>query len=133
MIEAMMPDIALGITTLFMVSQWDAPSARLPSLTPLGTDLIASSDTDMTVGSAMIPSTIPAVRYDWPTTMERLDSMKGIKIIIPINPYTMEGISFKISMIGFMIDAIDGDIISDKTIADGTPRITAITVAITVT
>ena len=60
--EAMIPDSAAGKTTLSVVSSLVEPSARAPSRSVSGTELIASSDSDVTMGMIMIPMTIPGLR-----------------------------------------------------------------------
>src|SRR5690606_3568287 len=60
--EAIIPDIAAGITTFHVTSSLVEPRPSAPSLIELGTELIASSDREATIGMIMIPITIPGLR-----------------------------------------------------------------------
>ena len=55
---ANIPDLAAGTVTLNIVSIFDAPSAKDPSLYAFGTALIDVSDKDIIVGSIIIDNTM---------------------------------------------------------------------------
>src|SRR5699024_9685123 len=59
--EAIMPDNAAGMTTRFVTSNFVEPSANAPFLSEFGTELIASSDNEATIGIIMIPITSPGL------------------------------------------------------------------------
>ena len=54
---ASIPDLAAGTVTLNIVSIFDAPNARDPSLYAFGTALIEVSDNEIIVGSIIIANT----------------------------------------------------------------------------
>src|SRR5699024_498522 len=59
--EAIIPDNAAGITTRFVTSNFVDPIAKAPSLNELGTELIASSEREATMGIIIIPITNPGL------------------------------------------------------------------------
>jgi len=59
--DAVIPESAAGITTLYIVCHFVDPKAKAPSFNDFGTELIASSDIDMTVGRAITPKIIAPV------------------------------------------------------------------------
>ena len=59
--EAMMPDSAAGTTVRVAVSILVAPSAYAPARSERGTALMASSDSDDTMGTIMMPTTMLAL------------------------------------------------------------------------
>ena len=115
MAAAEIPDIAAGTMTLIVVSQRVAPMARDASLYEWGTECMASSETDMTVGRAMIPRSIEPASQDSLNTswFSKMSLRKGSSTRTPKNPYTTEGIPAKTSHTGFRMLRILGEAISE--------------------
>src|SRR5690606_33276284 len=101
--EAMIPDIAAGITTFHVTSSLVEPKPSAPSLIEFGTELIASSDSDATIGIIIIPITIPGLRILVGSRPGMIDCKRGVTNVNAKKPYTIVGIPARISSIGFKI------------------------------
>ena len=75
-----------------MVCHRVAPIASDPSLILVGTELMASSETLIIVGRAMMPSRTEAASHVSPVGRSKVTRMKSVRTIRPKNPYTTEGI-----------------------------------------
>src|SRR5690625_3028537 len=100
-IDDMIPDNAAGITTLKVVSNFVAPIASEPSLIPLGTELIASSESDAIIGIIITPITIPGLRIFVASTCGQIARINGVTKVNAKKPYTIVGIPASISNNGF--------------------------------
>jgi len=89
---ANIPDFAAGKITLNIVSVWDAPRPKEPSLYALGTDLIAVSDTVTMVGSIIIAKTIITANKLCPLEVLNTFWISGTITTKPNIPYKTEGI-----------------------------------------
>ena len=85
-IAAAIPERAAGTMTRLIVCQRVAPVARDPSRYSQGTELMASSDTLMIVGSAMIPRRIDPASQVCPLGMLNVVRIKVLRTIMPKNP-----------------------------------------------
>ena len=108
--------------TLYIVCHLVAPRAREPCLIVLGTELIASSEMVIIVGSAIIPSIIEPVRAVCPVGRLKVSCTIGTSTISPKNPNTTEGMPARISIKGFIKSATFGCAISEIYIAQAIPR-----------
>ena len=83
---AAMPEMAAGTMTLLIVCHRVAPIASEPSLNSRGTALMASSETLIIVGRAMIPRRIEAASHVSPVGISKVTRMKSVSTIRPKNP-----------------------------------------------
>ena len=121
-IAAMMPDEPTGRTTFFIVSHFVAPREMDASLYSLGTDLIASTESEVIVGSIMIERIVDASSRPRPVDGCRLRKigmnprtalMDGLMLYrnilsrtnSPNMPYTTDGMPTSSSIIGLSIFA----------------------------
>lgn len=132
-IAAVIPESAPGTITLLKVCQRVAPTASDPSRNSFGTEEMASSETEMIVGSAMIPSNIDPASHDSPVGTSNEILIQFVRIIRPKNPYTTEGIPASSSIAGLMTAFTRGGASSDMKSALPIPNGTARTIAPTVT
>ena len=86
MIAAAIPERAAGTITRLIVCQRVAPVARDPSRYSRGTELMASSETLIIVGSAMIPRMIDPASQVCPLATLNEIRMKLLKTIRPKKP-----------------------------------------------
>ena len=86
MIAAAMPESAPGTMTRLIVCQRVAPTAREPSRYSQGTELMASSDTLMIVGSAMTPRRIDPASQVWPLGILNVIRINVLRTIRPKKP-----------------------------------------------
>src|SRR5699024_10430028 len=99
--DATIPEKAAGITTRLVTSNFVEPSAKAPSLRALGTELIASSESEAIMGMIMIPITIPGLRI-LVASKPGIHSLKTrVTNVRAKNPYTVVGMPARISTIGF--------------------------------
>ncbi len=113
MIAAAIPERAAGTMTRLIVCQRVAPVARDPSRYSMGTELIASSETLIIVGSVMIPRRIDPASQVCPLGMLNAMRMKVLRTIIPKNPYTTDGMPASSSVAGFRMLFIRGEASSE--------------------
>src|SRR5665648_892022 len=88
---------------------------------------------DMIVGSAIIPSMMEPASAVCPVGRSKLVCRYGTSTTSPKNPYTTEGMPASISTIGFRVFRIFISAISERYIAEATPRGTANRIAPAVT
>ncbi|KAF5037333.1 hypothetical protein DSECCO2_565740 [anaerobic digester metagenome] len=86
MIAAVIPENAAGTTTCRIVCHRVAPRASDPSRNSRGTLLIASSETEMIVGRAMIPSRIEPASIDSPDGASNVTRSHSTRTTRPKNP-----------------------------------------------
>ncbi len=86
MIAAAIPDSAAGTITRLIVCHRVAPMAREPSRNSHGTELIASSETLMIVGRAMIPRRTDAANQVLPVGRSKVTRMKFVRTMRPKKP-----------------------------------------------
>ena len=103
---AIIPLKAAGRTTFITTSNFVAPKENAPALNDRGTDLIASSLMDATVGIIIMANTIDALsalkKFTFnPNQVSNTLSTKGVIKLIAKYPKTTEGIPASISMAGF--------------------------------
>ena len=94
------PEIAAGVMTLQMVSQWVAPRAREASFSSLGTLKIASSEMLHIVGMDIKASISEALKRFNPVAIPRIFCRNGATMTIPKKPITTEGKAAKSSTTG---------------------------------
>src|SRR5271157_1002270 len=143
------PEDATGTTTFFIVSHFVAPREIDASLYSLGTELRASTDSDVMVGRIMIESTVDARRMPVPVdgcrfrniginpSTELMDGfMLYLKVFSSTNkpniPYTTEGIPTSSSIIGLRTLVSAGGEYSARKIAVNTLNGHAMAIVVTV-
>ncbi len=112
MMAAVIPEKAEGITTRLMVCHRVAPMARLPSRNSCGTALMASSETEVMVGRAMIARRMEPASQVRPDSRLKVTCRNPVNTIRPKKPYTTEGIPARSSMAGLRTLLIRGEAIS---------------------
>src|SRR5450756_34418 len=134
MTDAAMPEIAAGNTTRRVVRILLAPSAKEPWRRAIGTALIASSDSEATVGMIMIPSAMPAAStLNVPTWMpSRPFSTSGAMKVNAKKPYTTDGTPARSSSTGLSTLRTPVGAYSDRYTAAPSPNGIARSRAITV-
>ena len=130
---AVMPERAEGTTTCEMVCHRVVPRARLPSLYSFGTAEMASSETLIIVGRAMMPRRTDPASQVSPVGTEKFTRIKSVRTIRPKNPYTTDGIPARSSIAGLNMAFTRGEASSAMTIAHAIPRGAAMTIAPMVT
>src|SRR5690554_6458281 len=98
-IDATIPDMEAGITTLVVVSSLVDPSPNAPSFIMEGTAFIASSDREATIGIIIIPMTIPGLRAFFAPRDGITFIKRGVTNEYAKKPYTIVGIPAKTSSI----------------------------------
>jgi len=93
--EATIPEKAAGTITRHVTSSFVAPRASAPSLIELGTEFIASSESDATIGIIIIPITIPGLRILVGSKPGINDLNRGVTKVNAKNPYTIVGLVLK--------------------------------------
>jgi hypothetical protein len=133
MIDATIPELAAGITTLYVVSHFVAPSAREAWRYFVGTAFIASSEIEIIVGRLINASIIDPANAVSP--IGRLNNLfiAGTTSCKPMKPITTEGMVASISIMGFKVSLTAFGASSPIYIADPIPRGRAMTIAPTVT
>ena len=102
-IQAMIPDVAAGKTTLVATSNLVAPKPKAPSRILFGTDDIASSLILEIKGIIMTPTTIPGlIELKLPSSGKTERSI-GVTNVSAKKPNTIVGIPDKISSIGLIM------------------------------
>jgi hypothetical protein len=99
-----------------------APSESEPCLIVLGTELIASSEIVIIVGSAIIPRIMEPVKAVCPVGRLKTSLISGTSTTSPKNPNTTEGMPARISIKGFRKSATLGCASSEIYIAQAIPR-----------
>ena len=133
MSAAVMPERAEGTTTCEMVCHRVVPRAREPSRYSFGTAEMASSETLMIVGRAMMPKRTEPASQVSPVGTEKLTLITSVRTIRPKNPYTTDGMPARSSIAGLNTAFTRGDASSAMTIAHAMPRGAAMTIAPMVT
>ena len=102
-IDAMIPDVAAGNTTLVATSNFVAPKPKAPSRILLGTEDIASSLILEIRGMIMIPTTIPGLIELKLPNDGKMSLNNGVTNVKAKKPNTIVGIPERISKIGLII------------------------------
>ena len=102
MMAAVIPEMAAGTTTRTIVCHFVAPSAREPSRNSRGTAESASSETEMIVGSDMIPSRMEPASTHSPEGTANVTRIHSTSTSRPKNPKTTEGMPARSSITGLI-------------------------------
>src|SRR5690625_2000967 len=102
-IEAIIPEIALGIIIFIITSNRVDPIARAPSRKWFGTERIASSDKEAIIGVIITPITIPGLRIFVASSSGSKNFNIGVTNVKAKKPYTIVGMPANNSKIGLQI------------------------------
>src|SRR5699024_12741313 len=90
--DAIIPDSAAGTTTFKATSSLVDPMASAPSLIELGTELMASSESEAIIGMIMTPTIIPGLSALKIGRSGMNTCSSGVTNVSAKNPYTIVGI-----------------------------------------